>query len=73
MNIQKKMWKVIKMENKELMVTIPLSLYNDLLKTKFDYENFKSILMDKIENATLNYNKTELYFDTDDAREILKK
>ena len=61
------------MENKDLMVNIPLDLYNDLLEIRFQYKRAVNTLEVMFERAELNWKKEELDFQTDDMREFLKQ
>ena len=60
------------MENKDLLVSIPLTLYNDLLETKFNYKRTVQILEVILEKATLGWGGKELRFDEDDMRDLIK-
>lgn len=60
------------MENKELMVTIPLNLYNDLLEIKFKQDRLLINLEDIIDKSELNWRKNDLDFDAEKVRNFLK-
>lgn len=61
------------MENKDLLVSIPLTLYNELLETKFNYKRAVSTLEVMLERAELDWRKEELDFKNDDMRDFLKQ
>ena len=61
------------MENKELLVSIPLNLYNELLEIKFQYKRAVDELEVVLERAELNWNKKELDFASDDNRDFMKQ
>lgn len=61
------------MENKELLVSIPLTLYNELLETKFRYTRAVQTLEVILENAELSWNKEELDFSNVSMREFVKQ
>lgn len=58
---------------KDLMVNIPLGLYNQLLETKFNYKKAVQELEVFLENAELSWNKEELDFDKTDTRNLMKR
>lgn len=61
------------MENKGLLVSIPLNLYNELLEIKFQYKRAVDELEVVLERAELNWNKKELDFANDDIRDFMKQ
>ena len=61
------------MENKDLMVNIPLDLYNDLLEIRFQYKRAVNTLEVILERTELNWDKTELDFRNYDTRDLVKQ
>lgn len=61
------------MENKELLVSIPLTLYNELLETKFKFVRAVQTLEVILESAELSWNKEELDFSNVSMREYVKQ
>ena len=61
------------MENKELLVSIPLTLYNELLETKFKFTRAVQTLEVILESAELNWNKESLDFSNVSMREYVKQ
>lgn len=61
------------MENKELLVSIPLTLYNELLETKFKYTRAVQTLEVILESAELNWNNKDLDFRHESMREFVKQ
>ena len=60
------------MENKELMVTIPLNLYNDLLEIKFKHDLVLINLEEVIKNTDLSWNHEDLNFENESVRRFVK-
>ena len=57
---------------KDLMVNIPLGLYNQLLETKFNYKKAAQTIEVILEKASLNWTKEELNLDEDNMRDLIK-
>lgn len=61
------------MENKDLLVSIPLTLYNELLETKFKYTRATQTLEVLFERAMLDWSEKELDFENGDIRNAIKQ
>ena len=61
------------MENKDLLVSIPLTLYNELLETKFNYKRTVQTLEVVLERAMLDWSEKELDFGNSDVRSAIKQ
>ena len=61
------------MENKDLLVSIPLNLYNELLETKFKYTRATQTLEVLLERAMLDWSEKELDFENGDIRNAIKQ
>ena len=61
------------MENKDLLVSIPLNLYNELLETKFQYKRVVQTLEVILERTMLDWSGKELEFEHSDIRNAIKQ
>lgn len=58
--------------DKEYMVTIPLSLYNELLEIRFEKARVETDFEAVLDKAELNYMKDNLEFTTKEMRDLMK-
>lgn len=58
--------------DKEYLVTIPLSLYDELLEIRFEKAREEQCLEVLLEKADVSWDNERLVFDDDDMREYIK-
>lgn len=58
--------------DKEYMVTIPLSLYNELLEIRFEKARVEMAFEAVLDKAELSWNKDSLDFTTRDIKNLIK-
>lgn len=61
------------MENKEIMVTIPLDDYDNLKRAEFMFDDIIDMFSEIIERASLSYYENDLSLDNEEINRVIKK
>lgn len=61
------------MNTDEMMVTIPVYRFEELVKTEIWYQDLRYSILNLVEKSVLNWNKEDLDFNNEDVRFLIKK